>query len=289
MFVNTSDEILRETEKTPKHKISLIKEESVKYDHQKEVKKITRIAIGIAIVMILLWIAPWVFSSILVGTSQELSLFVDMFFSVHTLFIGLALAGVVYTLLLQRIEIKHNTFELTAQKLQFKKQNSILQLQKFESSFFQLLSFHNKLHDTVQYYCEGRTLDGTEAFEEIRIDIRRQTINPLKNTDDYTNNVFQNARGLRNYFNNLYNIIKFIHEDSIIEKDKYMSIFRSQLSASEQVLLFYDCSGNADSKKFKSLVEEYALFENLDCGLLLHYHHSNQYDIKAFGSTPPPK
>jgi len=289
MFVDTNDGILRETAKEPRNKILLVKEKKIKDDYSKQVRKMNWIATGAAIGIVLLWTAVLIFSKQLIGSTSEQTNFLELINSVNTLFTGLALAGVIYTVLLQRIELRHNTFEITAQKLQFKKQNKILQSQKFESSFFQLLIFYNKLHDAVQYYSEGRTLLGAEAFEEIRIDLRRLSIRPLENISDYTDNVFQNTKGLRNYFNNLYNIIKFTHEDSVRQKEKYISIFRSQLSAAEQVLLFYDCLVSRDSKKFKPLIEEYALFENMDCGLLLSYHHSSQYDISAFGLTPPPK
>lgn len=289
MFVDTSNRILREVAKEPRNNILLVKKKKIKDDYSKQVRKTNWIAIGVAVGMLLFWTTALIFSKELSGSTLELTTFVELFNSVNTLFAGLALAGVVYAVLLQRIELRHNTFELTAQKLQFKKQNKILQSQKFESSFFQLLLFYNKLHDAVQYYTEGRTFLGAEAFEEIRIDLRRLSIRPLDNLSDYTDIVFQNTKGLRNYFNNLYNIIKFTHEDSIKEKDKYISIFRSQLSAAEHVLLFYDCLGSTNSKKFKPLMEEYALFEDMDCGLLLSYQHSNRYDIRAFGLTPPPK
>ena len=126
MFVDTNDGILRETAKEPRNKILLVKEKKIKDDYSQQVRKMNWIATGAAIGIVLLWTAVLIFSKQIIGSTSEQTNFLELINSVNTLFTGLVLAGVIYTVLLQRIELRHNTFEITAQKLQFKKQNKIL-------------------------------------------------------------------------------------------------------------------------------------------------------------------
>lgn len=69
---------------------------------------------------------------------------------------------------------------------------------------------------------------------------------------------------LGHYFRALYHIVKFTDGYSDINKQKYISIARSHLSNSEQVLLYYNCLHPNGILKFKPLVEKYALLNNID-------------------------
>ena len=60
----------------------------------------------------------------------------DMFGSINSLFSGLALAGIILTILLQRKELKLQRKELADTRVEFKIQNETLKLQRFESTFF---------------------------------------------------------------------------------------------------------------------------------------------------------
>lgn len=266
-----------------------IEEHEMKDDYTKDVNRINKIAWIAVFVMVLLWITTWILTEFFICIPAERGTFGDMFGSVNALFSGIALAGVIYTILLQRIELRQNTTELRGQKEQLARQNETMDLQKFETSFFQLLSFHHKLLDAITYTPLNRKLDGSKALEEIYVDFSKYDFSPLSSFEEYAEHIFGDSIGLRHYFNNLYYIVKFIHEDKVYDKWKYIGILRSQLSTSEQALLFYNCLGNRDSEKFKSLIEEYALFENMDYELLINKIHIRQYDLKAFGDDDYPK
>jgi hypothetical protein len=49
----------------------------------------------------------------------------------------------------------------------------------------------------------------------------------------------------------------------------YMNLLRAQLSVNELALPFYNCLSDLGRKKFKDLVEEFALLENLSDGVLM--------------------
>ena len=192
---------------------------------------------------------------------------------INALFSGLALAGVIYVSLLQKKE---------------------LELQRFESSFFQLLGLHNDIVNSMEISsteisflfrkkrtvyqgrkCFGRMLgefrniflqDEGIFWDEWHKDSpedRRKFINHKyeKFFDQYQSQVGY-------YFRNLYNLVKFVDEKSDFPKDhkdkkSYTNLIRAQLSSDELGLLFYNCLSKRGDK-FKVLVEKYALLEDMD-------------------------
>ena len=73
--------------------------------------------------------------------------FGDSFGAINALFSGFAFAGLIYTIYLQREELglqrdelKMTRIELEGQKQEFHIQNETLKIQRFENTFFQLLS-----------------------------------------------------------------------------------------------------------------------------------------------------
>lgn len=74
------------------------------------------------------------------------------------------------------------------------------------------------------------------------------------------------------YFRHLYRIVKFVDECTVLDRNdrsqykeryKYICFLRAQLTDYELGLLFYNCLSKNGIKKFKPLVERYALFNNL--------------------------
>ena len=87
---------------------------------------------------------------------------------------------------------------------------------------------------------------------------------------------------LDHYFRHLYRIFKYIDEsdERIINNKKkyeYASIVRATLSQYELVMLFYN---GFYHKKFKMLIEKYALINNLRIGLLASTEDINLYGRK---------
>ena len=75
---------------------------------------------------------------------------------------------------------------------------------------------------------------------------------------------------LDHYFRHLYHIFRYIKMSDFSEVDKYRyaSLVRSNLSQYELVLLFYNCLSPNGIEKFKGLVEDFALLNNLRVNLL---------------------
>ena len=113
-----------------------------------ETKSLLWIWIVIAIIgVIAMWSLSWWLISKYIDDPTNQGTFGDMFGAVNALFSGLAFAGLIVTLLyqkeelkLQREELRETRNELNAQKLEFQEQNKTMKRQRFENTFFNMLS-----------------------------------------------------------------------------------------------------------------------------------------------------
>ncbi|MDY0194010.1 MAG: putative phage abortive infection protein [Aliarcobacter butzleri] len=101
------------------------------------------------------------------------------------------------------------------------------------------------------------------------------------NYDKFNNN-YEKFTGT--YFGQAYQILKFINENNIENKQRYVNIFRAQFTKDELEFLFYHCLGSIGKRRFKKLVEDYEFFEHI----ILNKDIEKQlleYDKKAFGKN----
>ncbi len=230
----------------------------------------------------------------------------DMFGTVNALFSGLAFAGIIITILLQRKELKYQREELKATRKEFVIQNKTLRTQRFENTFFGLINLHNQIvkdidfekHDLLSSTSE--TFIGRDAFQQAFKELRQE----LKQSEfdiAYKKVYTRHSTDFGHYFRNLYRIIKIIHSTEFVSKEeleskkllnshydfnyleryKYTSIVRSQLSDFELLILFYN-SISKYGKKFKPLIEQYSLLKNLPKTYIENKELLKLYDSRAF-------
>src|SRR5689334_15440351 len=89
----------------------------------------------LVLLILFLWGACWVFVTMYKSLPVEQGQFGDMFGAVNALFSGLAFAGIIYTILLQREELGAQRKELKQTRKEFKIQNATLKQQRFENTF----------------------------------------------------------------------------------------------------------------------------------------------------------
>jgi len=216
---------------------------------------------------------------------QELSVaksgvFGDSFGVLSALFNGLALGGLVLT--------------ITEQKNEFRQQH-------FENIFFEMVRLHVDM--TAEIDLKMRDKDGNEIVTEGRdcFSIFYEKLNkafsfqeqnhPKKSEEERFSDAYDHFWGkwhkeLGHYFRSLYTIFKYIKESKIDDKKQYANIIRSQLSDYELLVLFYNCLSPHGEAKFKPLVEEYELFDNMPIEKLNKPADVSRYAISAFGSNP---
>lgn len=240
----------------------------------------------------------------------------DMFGSINSLFSGLALAGIILTILLQRKELKLQRKELADTRVEFKIQNETLKLQRFESTFFNLLNLHHSIVNAIDYryykrkekdgWVTARRLSDNEELEAVTItsrDVFRFRYNkmleemkpsPTTYEQIYLTHYEQAQTDFGHYFRNLYRMIKLVDETEFLIKTgenrdkelfklkyKYTSIIRAQLSDYELLWLFYNCLSENGVDKFKPYVERYSLLKNMPHDKLADIGHVKLYEKRA--------
>ena len=285
-------------------------------------KSLLWIWIVIAIIgVIAMWSLSWWLISKYIDDPTNQGSFGDMFGAVNALFSGLAFAGLIVTLLyqkeelkLQREELRETRNELNAQKLEFQEQNKTMKRQRFENTFFNMLSLQQEIiaNLSYEYYASPNIrphnipeeifykgapkgqLHGRETFEGI---YKHAIIeyNGARHADGIIKILKQNGyiaypvisvtTRFDHYFRHLYHIYKFVDTSDLIEDSErydYACIIRSQLSDYELVMMFYNCLTTNGRDKFKPLIEKYAVFNNLRLELLAKANDKEEYAQGAY-------
>ena len=287
---------------------------------KEETKSLLWVWIVLAIIgVIAMWSVSWFLINRNIDCSTDRGTFGDMFGAVNALFSGLAFAGLIATLLyqkeelkLQREELAHTREELKGQREEFEEQNKTMKRQRFENTFFNMLSLQQEIvaNLSYEYYVNPNVrppnipeeifyaqspkgkLHGREVFEGIYnhaiIDFNNvRYADGIRNIiRTHGNFVYSNISATTrfdHYFRHLYQIYKYVDKSDLISEDEryvYTCIIRSQLSDYELVMLFYNCITTNGQKKFKPLIEKYTIFNNLRAELL-----ANTQDITAYSAT----
>lgn len=240
---------------------------------------------------------PLIFGAIVVKKRNwdftELGPFGDFFAgSTVPVFTMISSIGLIITLRMQKQqlemqgkELQNSIMEMQATREEIKEQSKTMFIQRFESTFFNMLNLHNEIvkgtavYDVYNKFTAGRKVfpallgqlkvmyDDTSVYnEEIRPDYEVQQ---AKMKHAYAHFFEEYEPDLGHYYRNLYRIVIFIHEASLTEEEKlnYIGIIKSQLSSYELILLFYFVNSEY-GQKFKPVAKKYRMFENLNESLL---------------------
>lgn len=286
-----------------------MRKEEIKKETEKD---LVYFSIAIAILIIIGWIITY----FTLEGEKDRGTFGDMFGSLNALYSGFALAGIIITILLQRKELILQREELRETRGEFQIQNETLKIQRFENTFFNLLSLHHKIVDGIDFRRikdnnpfnntqfnlydsedDGATiiLTGRDVFTH-HYQKLKEDLSDAEDFDSTYDYHYQKAQAdFGHYFRNLYRIIKLVDnyqfsksEESEEEFDKkynYASIVRAQLSDFELLWIFYNCISKQGKEKFKPLIEKYSLLKNIPYNELAEIDHKKLYNERAFGKT----
>ena len=199
-------------------------------------------------------------------TSSQKGEFGDAFGAFTSVFSAFGFAGVLLTLWHQR-------------------QSSTKQ--SFETTVFGLLQTHAQIIQDIDIQAGTGVVSyrGRDCFRRYYAHIGRHyrtltsahpTVLDGELVVEAFNLMYEKHRhNLGHYLRFTYNIFRYIDEADIEEsaKIKYSRIVRSQISDYELLVLFYNCLHTNGEQRFKPLVEQYALFNNLPIGLLIRSEH----------------
>jgi hypothetical protein len=295
-------------------------------------KTLTSRQIGlIALIMTLVIVALWGGSYLIIDRVfpdlQSSGLFGNSFGAIQALFSALALAGVILAILLQnrelalqrsdlkstRMEIGRQTRQFEGQKVQFESQklqfelhNETLIQQRFENTFFQLLTLH---HENVGSIADRKTEKG-EVVETRGRTVFAGAYIPLK--ERYRGLKPESPEGqealeadielIRKqfswfyrrfgpYFANFFSIIEFVDHNKIGSPEVnpfFISLLRAQLSGYELIFIYYYTVTARDRERYTHLAEKYHLFADLAKKDLLDPAHTGYFKQPAL-ETPVPE
>ncbi|MFA6138610.1 MAG: putative phage abortive infection protein [Sulfurimonas sp.] len=259
-----------------------------------KIKSLSWILIGGVIITVLLYAGlliylTWPISNLSISNS---GVFGDSFGLLTSLFSGLAFAGLIITIVMQRDELALQRQELSltreefrAQKLEMKAQNKTLKIQRFENTFFKMLELLEACRNDISYKGhqqaskEGR--DAIKSLYEVFVDyylcmwvtenfdakkiFKNQCITEKGVIEEYNNFYTEHGEELGQYYRTLYNILKLVDSSEFIdEKSVYTNLVRAQLSRYELSLLFYNSLSDYGREKMTPLVKEYKILKHLE-------------------------
>ncbi|MGZ8161061.1 MAG: hypothetical protein ACXWT4_19985, partial [Methylobacter sp.] len=163
----------------------------------------------------------------------------------NPLFSLTTVAALLYTIILQSKELHESTEQLKLSAEAFQKQNTVLEKQQFETTFFQMLTLFNEIINSIEttapiphdvddgkgepirlpygYDADTEVIKGRKCFNEfydrLKLIYRRDhwSLSPVAEKDEITqiNELYdwfysEHQYELGHYFRMLYNIIKFV-------------------------------------------------------------------------------
>lgn len=204
---------------------------------------------------------------------------------------------VIVTIQQNQQALKQNEIELQRSREELKKSSDALQSQvitaekqRFETTFFQLLSLFNGIVRDLNF---DNNIEGRNFVGHLYISFQEH-IQLKKASDIESINIeygeFYNQYGyvLASYFRTLYSIIKFVDNSELSDEETifYNNLVRAQLSKYELGLLFYNCL-LYENAKFLQLVKKYDLLECLEDSTLADPAHRALLNSVFAGSYTP--
>lgn len=251
-----------------------------------------------------LYFAPWLsdrcWGPTNTGSMDNASKLGDSTAIINTLFSVLALAGVIYSIILQSRELVDTRKEMEKQREEFETQNDTLSRQRFESTFFNMLHLQQEITNSLS--CnkpEAKILaKGREVFEFFYKEKNCESIKAsyaglkkfLQEDGCAAYAELTDIQMFDHYFRHLYRIIKYVYTSKLIpeeEKYEYVCILRAMLSPYELLMLFYN---GLCHPQFKKMIEEYALFNNIRFEELANGEQDSAlYDSRAYDHPKHPQ
>ena len=246
--------------------------------------------IGATVIVFVLWGGGFlIIRYALLGDWETRAQAGDTFGGITSLFSGLAFAGLIVTLWMQRHELRLQRLELSETRAELANQRAVMerqtrdaQKQNLETTFFRRLQHFETIIAAIdrQYLDRDgsgqetqRTVQGRDALERIARTVRRATLFPTGDgvveegwQDRYRNIYLKLESDLGNYFRVLYTVLDHIDgRDDLSEAEKYnyIKIVRASLTPDECALIFFNANSEFASARMRALIARYALLKHI--------------------------
>ncbi|QGQ95850.1 hypothetical protein EHS13_13665 [Paenibacillus psychroresistens] len=236
----------------------------------KNIKIFLYLALGI----FLFWVLSYVIIFFVICDWDSRGTFGDTFGAINSLFAGLAFAGIIYTILLQKDELTLQRKDLNLQTKvlqlqvdeiarsanQLEMQRKLMNYQTVQTSINNLISVHRNSIDDIDILFENNTLNGKKAFLPVHEAIAKKTLD-ISDIDAHMNNCF----------NTFFYILQFINGSDIDDNQKKVlaQILSIHTSDSELFLIY---KANENEKQQILLFERYGFYERYTKILIKNYN-----------------
>jgi hypothetical protein len=188
--------------------------------------------------------------------------------------------------------------EIIKQNQRLDRQNTLLYRQRFESTFFQMLSIHFQLLQSTNHMIDTH-LTGSKAFGKFTHDFRCAiqdilTFQPphfdayKKHFNTYYNNIFPI---ISNYVQSLQSVYRFIKNSELQDtaEKRYLDILLSYISLQERVFLFYYITLKPDmfNERFEQLSDDLKILMIPKKFLINESHEQLKYPPKQARDNYP--
>ncbi len=217
---------------------------------------------------------------------------------VNPLLTFLTFMGLLITIFVQQTELRESRAEMKRSADALVEQSKSLKRQNFESTFFQMLTIHNTIVNSIDLVDkEGKTFKGRDCFSIFYTRLNKiyrankdkaQGRYDERNVINLSYQLFwkQHQTELGHYFRYLYNLVRLVKDEGF-QAGPYLRLVRAQLSDQELLLLFYNCISD-NGGNFTPLVEEFNLLNNMPRIRLLDKKHENFIAPAAFTNDSAP-
>lgn len=177
-------------------------------------------------------------------------------------------------MLFNSINIQSKELQLSRQALD--NQNSLIEKQNFEATFFKMLELHNEVIQLITYDFDTSEVTGRRAISEICKQFKTHHFKEdelFHSTDKVKEDAYaafykKYGHEIGHYFRVIYNILKFVKNSKLNYKDQkiYTDLLRAQLSNDELYLLFHNVlyfTGKGAGQMYVWIVE-YNIFKHLE-------------------------
>ncbi len=203
--------------------------------------------------------------------------FGDSFGLLTSIFSGLAFAGMIITILLQREELKLQRIELSQTRVEISEQKKIFKNQSFNESFYRLLDYHKKNLSELSIFSDEdkMRLKGVDALRFLLKRLKKGysdygfqgfDFNNKDLSNDMVHALFHEVQVVlirqSRYLETIVSIFSLINtqlEDES-EKEVYRDLLASQLTIYELQYIFYQCLVAKPNDKLRGFVHEARLY-----------------------------
>lgn len=206
----------------------------------------------------------------------------------------LTFMGILITIIIQQTELRESRAEFKRSADALVEQGKNTRKQSFESTFFQMLTIHNTLVNSIDLRAKGGAVtQGRDCFNVFYTRLTKIYREDQKNymgggqpdekilAHSYDKFWKNHQTELGHYYRFMYNVVRFVAESDYVA-GPYIRLIRAQLSDQELLMFFYNCTSER-GENFKKYIQQFALLDNMPRIRLLEAKHAAMLDKSAYG------